>query len=61
MSKAVAAADRSSREGHGEDGPVPKVKKGTFIQIGTAAPNPGPTVGVNKKTGTEQTGEWHEP
>jgi hypothetical protein len=58
MSKAVAKPDRSSREGHGEDGPVPNVKKGTFIQVGTAAPLEHSPISVNRKTGKEQTDQW---
>jgi hypothetical protein len=58
MSRAVAKPDRSSREGHGEDGPVPHVSKGTYIAVGTAAPAIGPETSVNKKTGKEQSGQW---
>lgn len=58
MSKATAKLDRGSREGHGEDGPVPSTSKGKYIAIGTAAPAIGPETSVNKKTGKDQSGQF---
>jgi hypothetical protein len=56
--KSTAKLDRSTKEGHGEDGPVPRVSKGTFIQVGTAAPAIGPETSVNRKTGKDQSGQF---
>lgn len=56
--KKTATLDRSQKEGHGDDGPVPGVGKGTFIQIGTAAPLSHSPTSVNKKSGKEQTDQF---
>lgn len=56
--KSTAKLDRGSKEGHGEDGPVPKVSKGTYIAVGTAAPAIGAGTSVNRKTDKEQSGQW---
>jgi len=58
MAKATAKVDRTSKEGHGEDGPVPSVSKGTYVAIGTAVSLSNTATSVNKKSGTEQSDQW---
>ena len=56
--KSIAALDRSEKEGHGDEGPKPGVKKGTFDSPATFAPlSAGKGISPNVKSGPSSGGE----
>lgn len=55
--KQTAKLDRSTKEGHGEDGPKESVSKGTYIQVGTVAPLSQTAISPNRKSGSSSGGE----
>lgn len=55
--KKTATLDRRDKEGHGDDGPKENVSKGSFVQIGTAAPLSHTAISPNRKSGSTSGGE----
>lgn len=59
MAKHEAALDRSKKEGHGDTAQSGlSVKKGTFLQVGSAVELSQSAISPNRKSGTSSGGEY---